>query len=138
MKERPTVLIVDDDLSSLHNRTAMFAEGALAVREAASLDEAVKLIEDQGDEIDLAIIDINLTGDPLDQSGVQLARLLRKQHPTVPVVAYSAYYSEDEVSPDLHTLFAEWVVKGSMSVRSLDEFIDRCQSLAQQHHRSNE
>jgi len=102
------------------------------------MDEAVELIGDQEDEIDLAIIDINLTGDPLDQSGVELARLLRKQHPTVPVVAYSAYYSEDEVDPDLHTLFAEWVVKGSMSVRSLDEFVDRCHSLARQHHRSNE
>lgn len=138
MEVRPTILIVDDDLNSLHNRTAMFAESGLAVREAASMNKAVELIGDQGDEIDLAIIDINLTGDPLDQSGIRLARLLRDRHPTVPVVAYSAYYSEDEVNPDLHTLFAEWVVKGSMSVRSLDEFVDRCQLLAQQHHRSRE
>ncbi len=134
MGRRPTILIVDDDLESLRNRTVMFADSGMAVREAVSMEEAEALIGDRSRSIDLAILDINLTGDPLDRSGVHLARLLREQLPTVPVVAYSAYYTEDELAPELRRLFTDWVVKGSMSVRTLDEFVERCSSLARAHH----
>jgi DNA-binding NtrC family response regulator len=133
MGHQPIILIVDDDLESLHNRTVMFADSGMTVREAVSREEAEALLEDRSHAIDLAILDINLTGDPLDRSGVQLAQLLREQFPTVPVVAYSAYYTEDELSPELRHLFTDWVVKGSMSVKTLDEFVERCSSLARTH-----
>jgi CheY-like chemotaxis protein len=134
MERRPTILIVDDDLESLRNRTMMFSDSGMAVREAASVQEAEKLIGEQGSDLDLAILDINLADDPLDRSGVMLAELLRERLPNLPIVAYSAYYRADELAPELSQLFDEWAVKGSMSVRTLDDFVQRCSSLARDHH----
>lgn len=138
MGMQPTILIVDDDRESLHNRTTMFSDSGVAVREAASMQEAEELIEEQGTDLDLAIVDINLTGDPLDRSGISLAKLLKQRMPNLPIVAYSAYYGADELAPELRQIFNEWAVKGSMSVKTLDDFVERCSSLARDHHLKTE
>lgn len=134
MEKQPTILIVDDDLESRRNRTTMFSDSGLTVREAATVEEAEELIGEQGAEIDLAILDINLTGDPLDRSGVDLAKRLKERLPNLPIVGYSAYYGAEELGPELQQLFSEWAVKGSLSVKTLDDFVERCSSLARDHH----
>jgi len=132
MPDRPTVLIVDDNVESLRNRKELFADSGMIVRESTTFEAAKELIAADV-PLDVAIIDINLSDDPRDQSGVELARLLRQQRPGLPIVAYTAYYAEDALGSELRDLFAEWVVKGSMSVATLDEFVERCSALARAH-----
>ncbi|MGO9956936.1 MAG: response regulator [Solirubrobacteraceae bacterium] len=133
MADLPTILIVDDNLSSLRNRAEMFSESGITVREATSVEEALAVVSREPQTLDLAILDINLTGDPLDKSGIALAERLRAQLPDVPLVAYTGYYSEDELTPHLRAVFTHWVVKGSLDLSSLDEFVDRCATLARRH-----
>ena len=82
------VLLVEDN-----PQVRDFAEGLLAdlgckVLSADSAEQALKLLKDE--EVDLILSDVVMPG----MSGVELARRVREDHPTVPVLLATGYSDE--------------------------------------------
>jgi len=84
---RQTVLLVEDEpaIRRLMDRTLSGA--GYSVLEARNGQEALGIIEEQADTIDLAVIDMRM---PLI-GGEELIGRLREQRPTLKVVATSGY-----------------------------------------------
>jgi PAS domain S-box-containing protein len=80
------VLLVDDDNLVLHSASAMLEDLGHRVLEAPSASHALKLIEAHSD-VDLVITDHIMPG----MSGAELADILQKRRPTLPIVIATGY-----------------------------------------------
>jgi CheY-like chemotaxis protein len=125
------VLLVEDDERILELRSKMFERRGCVVVEASSLDDALQELK-QSPAFELVIVDINLGTSPDDRSGIELARIVREQQPSVPIVGYSAYFSADELADDEASPFDRTVAKGSVHVDDLGEFTDWMVKLARE------
>lgn len=92
-------LLVDDEPALRLAIADMLQELGYSVTEASSAVEARSLIED-GAEIDVMVTDHAMPG----MSGAQLARLVKRSHPGLPILLVSGYADVDEVAPDLPRL----------------------------------
>lgn len=92
-------LLVDDEPALRLAIADMLQELGYSVTEASSAVEARSLIED-GAEMDLMVTDHVMPG----MSGAQLARLVKRSHPGLPILLVSGYADVDEVAPDLPRL----------------------------------
>lgn len=80
------VLVVDDEPNHLRLLTATLRlEGFLAVG-VTDAESALRALAETS--YDVALIDVMMPG----TSGIELARRMRLEHPTVPVVLMSAYH----------------------------------------------
>jgi PAS domain S-box-containing protein len=80
------VLVVDDDNLVLHSTSAMLEDLGHRVLEAPSAAHALKLIDVHRD-VDLVITDHVMPG----MSGAELADILRRECPTLPIVIATGY-----------------------------------------------
>jgi two-component system, OmpR family, response regulator len=101
------VLLLDDEPTNLHLRTAILRQRGYECVPAASIEEATELINN----IDIAVLDYHLGA---GQFGTEVAALLRRRRPHVPIIILSAtldqYFGGVE---DMHLL------KGHSSVEDL-------------------
>jgi two-component system, OmpR family, response regulator len=108
------VLLLDDEPTNLHLRTAILRQHGYECVPAASIEEATELINN----IDIAVLDYHLGA---GQFGTEVAALLRRRRPHVPIIILSAaidqYFGGVE---DMHLL------KGHSSV---DDLLDALSSL---------
>jgi CheY-like chemotaxis protein len=101
------VLLLDDEPTNLHLRTAILRQRGYECVPAASIEEATELFNN----IDIAVLDYHLGA---GQFGTEVAALLRRRRPHVPIIILSAaidqYFGGVE---DMHLL------KGHSSVEDL-------------------
>lgn len=96
---RGTVLLVDDEELVRMSTADMLSELGYAVIEAASGEEALRLVNN-GTRFDLLVTDHLMPG----ISGVDLAREVRTAKPGVPVLLVSGYAEREGVDPDIPRL----------------------------------
>jgi CheY-like chemotaxis protein len=94
-----TVLLVDDETLVRASTAQMLGDLGYSVVEAGSAAEALGLIE-TGAPIDLLLTDHLMPG----MTGVDLARVLRRRRPELPVLIVSGYAEVDGIDPDLPRL----------------------------------
>jgi CheY-like chemotaxis protein len=94
-----TVLLVDDEELVRASSAAMLADLGYSVVEAASGEEALKLV-DEGIGFDLLITDHLMPG----ITGTDLARCVRAKFPQRPALIVSGYAEVDGIAPDLPRL----------------------------------
>jgi CheY-like chemotaxis protein len=82
----PRVLIVDDELNQRRALSIGLRLEGFEVSTACSAAEALTVLAEA--VIDVALVDLMMPG----VNGLELARQMRVQHPTVPVVLTSAYH----------------------------------------------
>jgi CheY-like chemotaxis protein len=101
------VLLLDDEPSNLHLRTAILRQHGYECMPASTIEEATELFNN----IDIAVLDYHLGA---GQFGTEVANLLRRRRPHVPIIILSAtldrYFGGVE---DMHLL------KGYSSVDDL-------------------
>jgi len=124
-KIRPLlVLLVDDDNLVLHGTSAMLEDLGHRVLEAPSAAHALKLIDAHSD-VDLVITDHVMPG----MSGAELADILRKRWPTLPIVIATGYAELPEgVADSLTRLpkpFSQSEVERAVSVAMRDSATSR-------------
>src|ERR1700761_7458540 len=77
------VLLPDDEPANLHLRTAILRQHGYETEPAATVDEAMKLL----DRIDVAVLDYHLGS---GKFGTEVALSLRERRPEVPIIILSA------------------------------------------------
>lgn len=92
-------LLVDDEEFVRLSTADMLGDLGYRVVEAASADEALKVIEN-GTHLDLVVTDHLMPG----MTGTDLARAVRARRPDLPVLVVSGYAEVDGVAPDLPRL----------------------------------
>ena len=112
------VLLLDDEPTNLHLRTAILRQHGYECIPAATIEEATELFN----KIDIAVLDYHLGA---GQFGTEIAALLRRRRPHVPIIILSAtldrFFGGVE---DMHLL------KGHSSVEDL---LDALSSLGAKH-----
>ncbi len=94
---RATVLLVDDDALVSMGTAAMLEDLGHAVLTACSPIEALEVLE-ASPAIDLVITDYAMPG----MNGLELARLIRKTHPALPILLATGY--ADLAAADRHSV----------------------------------
>jgi two-component system response regulator HydG len=83
--EPRTILVVDDDGTQRQLIAAFLDSKGYVCREAASAEEAVSLLQDQG--VHMVIMDVRMPG----MSGLEALRQIRESFPVLPVLLITAY-----------------------------------------------
>ncbi|HEX9954924.1 MAG TPA: PAS domain-containing protein [Allosphingosinicella sp.] len=96
---RGTVLLVDDEELVRMSTADMLMDLGYSVIEAASGEDAVKLI-DSGQQFDVLVTDHLMPG----MTGTDLADVVRVKHPNIPVLLVSGYAEHDGIQPGLPRL----------------------------------
>jgi PAS domain S-box-containing protein len=92
-------LLVDDEALVRLSTADMLNDLGYRVIEAASAEEAIRLI-DRGERFDLLVTDHLMPG----MNGTDLARAVRGARPDVPVLLVSGYAESEGIAPDLPRL----------------------------------
>jgi CheY-like chemotaxis protein len=130
----PRVLLLDDDERILSLRGAMLQQRGCEVDEVSNLGDALDALEGSPG-FDLIVVDINLGGGPDDRSGIELARVVRSKYGDVPIVAYSATFSERELTDEERGQFERTFARGTAGVEDLAEITDWMVELARDRRR---
>jgi DNA-binding NtrC family response regulator len=85
LTEKPTVLIVDDDLHILEVIEARLSSAEFQVLTATNVEDALDILHQAA--VDLLISDVRMPG----QGGMDLLREVRTLHPELPVIFLTAY-----------------------------------------------
>jgi CheY-like chemotaxis protein len=93
------VLLADDEELVRASTAEMLRELGFEVVEATSADEALRRI-DAGLSPDLVVTDHLMPG----MTGAELARILRRQRPDLPVLIISGYANMDGIAPEMTRL----------------------------------
>jgi CheY-like chemotaxis protein len=93
-----TVLLVDDDALVRTGTAEMIEDLGYLVIECESAREALGVLDERGDDIDVVITDHAMPG----MSGLELIRALHARHPDMPVILASGFAE----IPDHHDAFA--------------------------------
>jgi CheY-like chemotaxis protein len=91
-KSKGTILIVDDEPDVLWFISKTSQPLGYDTLTAGSGMEALKIIEECGERIDLVILDLHMPG----MGGVEVLKSIRKRHPNLAVIVLTAYADEQE------------------------------------------
>jgi CheY-like chemotaxis protein len=81
------ILVVDDDRAMIRSLSDVLRLSGWETSTAASGEEAVQVVD--AERFDAILMDVKMTG----MSGVDALRVIRQNHPTLPVVLMTAYSS---------------------------------------------
>jgi DNA-binding response OmpR family regulator len=113
---RPRILYVDDHADTREMLRVLLEIAGYEVRTAASCAEAMAMIA--GTKFDLFILDYHLP----DGAGSDLCINLKKLHPEVPILYYSAVVLPDHIEKTLHKC-GDAYLKKPVSMEELDQAI---------------
>lgn len=135
MQEALNILLVEDNKAiSAAYKEILESEGNHVIC-AFDFDDAVKILnENLSFVFDLLFTDIDLVGDPqrgADKSGISFACYAHKIVPNVPIVGHSAYFDNDDMTPEERACFDEWFPKG-IKTADRETMFDKALSLARQ------
>ena len=109
----------------------MFSLERARVVQAATVAEAEReLISNPG--IDVVSLDISLTGGGRDKEGAALAVRIRQARPELPIVGYSAYFGEDDLSVDELDAFTDYFPRAG-NTQDIEAYVNRCLDAALDH-----
>jgi len=91
-KTRGTILVVDDEEDMLWFISTMYQPLGYEILTAGSGLEALKIVEEHGDKIDLVILDLKMPG----MGGIEVLKSIRKHHSTLPVIILTALRDKRE------------------------------------------
>ena len=110
----PVVLLVEDDERSRIVRGELFSLEGCDVIDVKNLAEALAVLQ-SGQRVDAVVTDINLGGRDTNRDGLLLAHFVRKRFENLPIVAYTAFYGEDEIALEDQRLFDRWYPRGTLT-----------------------
>ncbi|QIL03282.1 response regulator [Sphingomonas sinipercae] len=87
------VLLIDDHPEVRGTTAAMLADLGHQAVEVSSGSEAIALLERDGSGVDLVITDYAMPR----QSGTEVVRVIREQHPELPAIIVTGYADENEI-----------------------------------------
>jgi len=87
LKGTQTILLVDDETLMLNMGETVLATFGYQVLTASNGENAMKIIREKGDQIDLVITDLVMPG----MSGRQLIEKVRELFPSIPIICSSGY-----------------------------------------------
>lgn len=83
---RTMALVVEDEEEQRFLSATLFEESDFDVVECESAEDALQVIKEKGEEVALVFTDVQLAG---VKDGVDLAKTVREELPTVPVIVTS-------------------------------------------------
>ncbi len=95
------VLVVEDDPAVRQVAVSTLNSMGFRVQEAETGDDAARLLQCDGD-IQLVVSDVRMPG---DLTGIDLARLVRRERPSVRVLLTTGYVDEDSTVDDVDLLY---------------------------------
>ncbi len=99
------ILVVDDEQSVLEFIETVLEDEGFSVTTAKTAAKARTLLKQQ--QFDLAIVDIYLE----DESGLELARLVKENTPSTAVVVITGYPSTDNIKASLEREVDGYLIK---------------------------
>lgn len=96
----PTILVVEDDAIVRMLIVDVLEELEFQVLEAADAEEALKVVEDSNNVINLMMTDVGLP----DMDGKQLATKVRELRAELPILFASGYAESIDVPADMHVI----------------------------------
>jgi CheY-like chemotaxis protein len=118
------VLLLDDDDDNRQLSAQILTTKRVRVVEAANEKDAEReLISHPG--IDAISLDVSLRGQGKDKEGAELAVRIRKAHPELPIVGYSAHFAENQLSAEERSAFTAFYHRGG-STSDIREWVNRC------------
>lgn len=87
-----TILVVEDTETSIKFFDAALSKSQARIIWATTGDEAVDLLTEFIDEIDLVLLDLNLPG----QNGFEVLKFIRESNKKLPVIVQTAYLFSGE------------------------------------------
>ncbi len=118
------VLLLDDDDENRDLSAQIFSNESARVVEAANTVQAEsELIAHPG--IDAVSLDVSLQGNGRDKEGAALAVRIHELRPELPIVGYSAYFDEQELSAEEREAFTAYYPRGG-SIEEIENYVNRC------------
>src|SRR5512135_2940517 len=105
MKEKPRILVVDDEESHRMMLRAVLEESGYSIAEAADGPEAIRAVDEE--PFDLILLDIRMT----TMDGIEALTEIRKISPFVPVLMMTAYASVKTAVEALKARAFEYLTK---------------------------
>lgn len=104
---RTMAVVVEDEEEQRFLSATLFEESDFDVVECASAEAAIRVIHEKGEEVALVFTDVQLAG---DMDGVDLAKAVREELPTVPVIVTSGGGSDrlSELPPGVDFMRKPW------------------------------
>lgn len=96
----PTILVVEDDAIVRMLIVDVLEELEFQVLEAADAEQALKVVEDSNNVINLMMTDVGLP----DMDGKQLATKVRELRPNLPILFASGYAESIDVPAGMHVI----------------------------------
>lgn len=90
--DKPTILVAEDEKYNFQLIAKIIPNTLANVIRANDGAEAIKLCDEKPDSIDLVFMDIKM---PVID-GMEATRTIKKSHPQIPIIAYTAYASQTE------------------------------------------
>lgn len=118
------LLLLDDDDLSRELSGKIFSYEQAHVIHAATVSEAERELR-ASPGVHLVSVDISLGGEGRDKQGAELARRIRASQPDLPIIGYSSYFSEDELSEDERAAFTGYFARGG-STSDVQSWVERC------------
>ncbi len=116
-KTRGTILIVDDEADMLWFISKMYQPLGYETLTAGSGMEALKIVEECGEKIDLIILDLKMPG----MGGIEVLKSIRKHHPKLPVIILTALRDKEQ---ECEELGIEAFIKKPYSMKDLNGRIE--------------
>jgi DNA-binding NtrC family response regulator len=116
--DRPSVLVVDDDIRILDSLTRALSGPERTVRTAAGADEALRALAQE--LADVVLLDLKMPG----MDGMELLRILRERLPDIDVVMMTAHEDLPTVAEAMREGAVEFLVK-PLDLHSLRRLLDR-------------
>ncbi len=116
-KTRGTILIVDDEADMLWFISKMYQPLGYETLTAGSGMEALKIVEECGEKIDLIILDLKMPG----MGGIEVLKSIRKHHPKLPVIILTALRDKEQ---ECEELGIEAFIKKPYSMKDLNARIE--------------
>lgn len=127
--DAPVVLVLDDDAQSVRLREKLFKNMGFTVLTAMTFKQALAEVNRRPD-VDVALVDIRLTADQDDRSGIEVARRLRALEDPPLIVGYSGYIDKESLSGIDAEAFTELYLKAELNANDVLQQIDFIRELA--------
>ncbi len=105
MHEQPSILVVDDELLIRDLLYDFFAGQGWQIAIADTGEKALGILKEK--EIDLVLTDLRMP----QMDGLDLARLVREEHPDMPVVIMTGFPSVESAVAALRSKISDYVTK---------------------------
>lgn len=105
MSQRPSILVVDDELLIRDLLYDFFKDHGWDISIAENGEKALEVLRARS--IDLVLSDVKMP----EMDGLDLSRKLRESYPTIPVVLMTGYPSVDSVIDALRNKVVDYIVK---------------------------